>query len=56
MKFNLTAEQRLTQQMIRDFVETEVKPLASHTDETHEFPLSSIQKMGSLGLLGSQHL
>lgn len=52
MNFNLTDEQRLTQQMIRDFVENEVKPLAAHTDETHEFPWSSIQKMGPLGLLG----
>ncbi|NUQ37307.1 MAG: acyl-CoA dehydrogenase family protein [Caldilineales bacterium] len=52
MNFNLTAEQRLTQQMIRDFVENEVKPLAAHTDHTHEFPWASIKKMGPLGLLG----
>ncbi len=52
MNFTLTAEQRLTQQMIRDFVENEVKPLAAHTDHTHEFPWASIKKMGPLGLLG----
>jgi len=52
MNFNLTDEQRLTQQMIRDFVEKEVKPLAAHTDHTHEFPWPSIKKMGPLGLLG----
>lgn len=38
--------------MIRDFVESEVKPLAAHTDRSHEFPWSSIKKMAPLGLLG----
>ncbi|MCO6452858.1 MAG: acyl-CoA dehydrogenase family protein [Caldilineales bacterium] len=52
MDFQLSDEQRLTQQMIHDFVENEVKPLAAHTDRTHEFPWNSIRKMGPLGLLG----
>ena len=52
MDFELTKEQKLTQQMIREFVDKEVKPLAAHTDHTHEFPWSSISKMGPLGLLG----
>ena len=52
MDFQLSKEQQLAQQMIREFVEKEVKPLAMHTDHTHEFPWSSIRKMGPLGLLG----
>lgn len=52
MDFQLGKEQLLLQQMIRDFVESEVKPLATHTDHTHEFPWPSIKKMGPLGLLG----
>ncbi len=52
MDFQLGKEKLLLQQMIRDFVESEVKPLAAHTDHTHEFPWPSIRKMGPLGLLG----
>ena len=47
MDFALTKEQQLTQQMIREFVEKEVKPVAAHTDHTHEFPWPSIKKMGA---------
>ncbi len=52
MDFQLGKEKLLLQQMIRDFVESEVKPLAAHTDHTHEFPWPSIKTMGPLGLLG----
>ncbi len=52
MDFQLSKEQQLAQQMIREFVEQEVKPLAAHTDHTHEFPWTTIHKMGPLGLLG----
>lgn len=52
MNFNLTEEQRLLQEMIRDFVENEVKPLAAEIDREHRFPRETIEKMGPLGLLG----
>ncbi|CAA7600533.1 Acyl-CoA dehydrogenase/oxidase C-terminal [Acididesulfobacillus acetoxydans] len=50
--FNLNSDQLMMRKMVRDFVEEEIVPLASVTDETHEFPLASIQKMGELGLMG----
>ncbi len=52
MNFDLTEEQRLIREMIRDFVEKEVKPRAAEVDREHKFPRESIEKMGPLGLLG----
>lgn len=42
----------MMQKMVRDFVQEEVVPQAVITDETHEFPLKTIRKMGELGLMG----
>lgn len=52
MDFKLTREQELVVQMLKEFVEKEVKPLAAHTDETGEFPIENVKKMGKLGLMG----
>lgn len=38
--------------MIRQFAETEVKPLAAEVDELERFPEETAQKMGSLGIMG----
>jgi len=40
------------QQMVRDFAQNEIAPLAAEIDRTDEFPLELVKKMGSLGLLG----
>ena len=42
----------LFEQMIRDFAENEVKPLAQLTDEEERFPIETVEKMAKLGLLG----
>jgi alkylation response protein AidB-like acyl-CoA dehydrogenase len=52
MDFTLDSEHRMLQEMIRDFVEKEVKPRAAEVDREHKFPKESIEKMGPLGLLG----
>lgn len=52
MNFTLSNDQRMMRTMVRDFVEEEVIPQAVITDETHEFPLHLIKKMGELGLMG----
>ncbi len=52
MDFTLNEEHRLFRDMVREFVEKEVKPRARHIDETGEFPWDAIRKMGELGLLG----
>lgn len=52
MDFNLTKEQSLFQQMIRDFAEKEVKPLAADVDEKEYFPTETVVKMAEIGLMG----
>ncbi len=42
----------LFEQMIRDFAETEVKPLAQEIDEEERFPSETVAKMAKLGLFG----
>ena len=42
----------LFEQMIRDFAENEVKPLAQEVDEQERFPRETVEKMGKLGLFG----
>ena len=42
----------LFEQMIRDFAENEVKPLAQLTDEEERFPIENVEKMAALGLFG----
>jgi len=52
MDFNLTKEQCLFQQMIRDFAEREVKPLAAEVDEKEYFPTQTVEKMAEIGIMG----
>ncbi|GJM11137.1 MAG: acyl-CoA dehydrogenase [Lysobacteraceae bacterium] len=52
MDFQLTEEQQMIQAAARDFAKTEIEPIAAAIDETGEFPLSTIRKMGELGLMG----
>ncbi len=48
----LTEEQKMVQQLAREFAQNEIAPRAAELDETGEFPLDNMQKMGELGLLG----
>ncbi len=52
MDFQLTEEQAEFRRVVRDFVESEVKPRARHVDETGEFNWAAVKKMGPIGLLG----
>jgi len=42
----------LFEQMIKDFAEKEVKPLAQEVDEQERFPVETVEKMAKAGLLG----
>ena len=42
----------LFEQMIKDFAENEVKPLAQEVDELERFPAETVEKMAKLGLMG----
>lgn len=52
MNFDLTQEQLLWRDTVRDFVAKEVKPKAKEVDETSQFNWDATHKMGPLGLLG----
>ncbi|HEX2205629.1 MAG TPA: acyl-CoA dehydrogenase [Longimicrobium sp.] len=38
--------------MVRDFAENEIAPVAAELDQSSEFPWENVRKMGELGLLG----
>lgn len=52
MDFNLSKKQALFQQMIREFAEKEVKPLAAEIDEMERFPMETVEKLGKIGVMG----
>ncbi|SDZ15874.1 Acyl-CoA dehydrogenase [Evansella caseinilytica] len=52
MDFSFSKEQVMIQEMVRDFAEKEVAPLAEEVDRTGRFPLENFKKMGEIGLLG----
>jgi alkylation response protein AidB-like acyl-CoA dehydrogenase len=52
MNFELTEEQRLWREAVRDFADKELIPRARETDEKAQFNWEAVRKMGPLGLLG----
>lgn len=53
MDFDLNEEQTMVRNMMRDFADREVVPLAREDDRTERFPWDIIEKMSPLGLLGA---
>lgn len=51
-KLFFTEEHTMLVEMVRDFANTEVAPIARELDETGRFPEEIISKMGKLGLMG----
>jgi len=52
MDFELSEEQLLIQEMVREFAATEVAPIAAEIDRDHRFPEELIPKLAKLSLLG----
>jgi short-chain 2-methylacyl-CoA dehydrogenase len=52
MDFDLTDEQRLLRDTVREFARQEVAPVAEDLDRTKSFPYELVAKMGELGLMG----
>jgi butyryl-CoA dehydrogenase len=50
LHLELSEEQKLLQKTVRDFAESEVKPLARYLDESGEFPRETFRKAAALGL------
>ena len=49
MEFNMPKTHELFRQMIREFAEKEVKPLAAEVDEEERFPIETVKKMAEIG-------
>ena len=47
--FALTDEQKMMQQLARDFARSEIAPVAEHYDRTGEFPIPVIEKARAAG-------
>jgi len=50
VNFNITEEQKMIQQLARDFARNEIAPVAEHYDQAHEYPWPVIKKAQELGL------
>jgi len=52
MDFELTDEQELIREAVREFADTEVAPIAAEVDRDHRFPAELIPKLADLNLMG----
>lgn len=50
--FDLSEDQRMVRDMVREFALAEVEPIAAEIDEHHRFPLETWRKIVELGLPG----
>ncbi len=48
----LTEEHEMLLTAVRDFAQREIAPVAAEYDESGEFPLDTVRKMGEMGLMG----
>lgn len=48
----ITEEHEMIRQTARDFANSAIAPIAAHHDETGEFPIDTVKKMGGLGFMG----
>ena len=53
INFTFTEEQNMLRDMVKKFVEAEVKPLAAKIDKEEKIPPELIKKIAALGLLGT---
>jgi short/branched chain acyl-CoA dehydrogenase len=52
MDLELSGEQRLLRDTVREFARNEIAPVAEELDRTKSFPYEIVAKMGELGLMG----
>jgi len=50
--FPFSEEHEMIRQAARDFAQNEIAPIAAEFDESGEFPLKTVQKMGKMGFMG----
>src|ERR1700757_343020 len=52
MDFSLTDHQKLIRDTVRQFMETEVRPLVKDLEREEKFPLDLLKKLGEMGCCG----
>jgi acyl-CoA dehydrogenase len=52
MDFQLSEEQQMLREMVREFAENEIKPQAKYLEENRVFPDELLKKLADLGILG----
>jgi alkylation response protein AidB-like acyl-CoA dehydrogenase len=52
LDFNLSIEQQILRNSVRDFAEKEIRPVATAQDEKEEFSYETMKKMADFGLFG----
>ena len=52
MDFELSREQKLIQETVREFARAEIAPVAEELDRTKSFPYEIVAKLGELGMMG----
>ena len=52
MNFDLTQEQQLVRDTVRDFAVSRIEPIAAELDREHRFPYELIAELAELGLMG----
>ena len=52
MRFTTSQEHEALRAVIREFAETEIKPIAFMLDKENEFPREAIKKLGKMGYMG----
>ncbi|MCF8260843.1 MAG: acyl-CoA dehydrogenase family protein [Melioribacteraceae bacterium] len=50
--FSFSEEQNMLREMVKDFTNNEIKPIASKIDENEKIPEDLIKKLGELGVMG----
>ncbi len=51
--FELTEEQKMLRESVKEFVNAEIKPIAQKIDEDEHIPEDLIKKLGEMGLMGA---
>src|SRR5213593_2279983 len=52
MDFSLSDHQKLIRDTVRQFMETEVRPIVKEMEKAEEFPAEAIKKLGEMGCCG----
>jgi short/branched chain acyl-CoA dehydrogenase len=52
LNFDLTHEQQLVRETVREFAESRIAPVAAELDREHRFPYDLIAELAELGLMG----